>query len=392
MLSGSRTVGDVNNRPRRAARLDPWSMRRLRCEGRSNSRLDRERGATTPEHRRRGRIYFRIGTSTLAVGSLVTYAWIERSTVSQSVVVVGRARWDWLLAAAALELVSMIAFSRTQRVVLRAAGVRISIPAMAATALAGNAISSSLPVVGPGAGSIFTYGRFRQLANDPAPVGWTLLVSGLISNFVWILLIAIGAAVSNNLATAYGGMLGGIGIVLAALVVVVALRRPRSRDLIARMVSRLIRVSQSVSRHPVGNPVEVAQHVLDAPLAFRMRHRDWAQTLGLSFFNWFASVGCLVAAILAVGARVPWASVILIYCAGASASAFNITPGGLGVTEAVLAAGLVAANMRPSDALGSVLIFRVLSFWLVTIVGLGIYASLRRGVAAREADAGAPER
>ena len=144
----------------------------------------------------------------------------------------GAAQWGWMVAAGAFELLSMMAFARTQRVVLRAAGVRASIPSMAATALAGNAISVSLPVIGPGAGSVFAYSRFRQVADDPAPAGWALLISGLISNLVWVLLIAIGATVSGNPAATFSGLLGGAGIVVRTIVGVIALRRPCSRRLI----------------------------------------------------------------------------------------------------------------------------------------------------------------
>jgi uncharacterized protein (TIRG00374 family) len=70
--------------------------------------------------------------------------------------------------------------------------------------------------------------------------------------------------------------------------------------------------------------------------------------------------------------------VLLVYCAGAVASSFNLTPGGLGVVEAVLAGGLAAAGMKSSAALGSVLIFRLLSFWLPIFVGWAIYARLRQ--------------
>ena len=126
------------------------------------------------------------------------------------------------------------------------------------------------------------------------------------------------------------------------------------------------------------------QQALDALSAFRMRPREWAQSVALSFVNWLASVACLVASILAVGAGVPWTKVILIYCAGATVSSFNLTPGGLGVTEAVLTAGLVASGLRPAEALGSALVFRLVSFWLATLVGWIIYSDLRRKKARRE--------
>jgi hypothetical protein len=258
----------------------------------------------------------------------------------------GRAQWGWLLAAGALELLSMMAFARTQRIVLRAAGVRASIPSMAATALAGNAISVSLPVIGPGAGSVFTYGRFRQVAHDAAPAGWALLISGVISNLVWVLLIAVGATFSGNPAATFSGLLAGAGIVVTTIIAVLALHRPRSRRLIIQRAARLVRVSQRWTGRPVGDSEDITRRALDELSAFRMHPREWVQTVLLSFINWLASVACLVAAILATGADVPWTRVILIYWAGVTASSFNLTPGGLGVVEAVLTAGLCSLGIE----------------------------------------------
>jgi uncharacterized protein (TIRG00374 family) len=280
----------------------------------------------------------------------------------------------------------MMAFARTQRIVLRAAGVRASIPAMAATALAGNAISVSLPLIGPGAGSVFIYSRFRQVADSAAPAGWALLISGLISNLVWVLLIAIGATVSGNPAASLSGVFGGAVLVIATFCVVIALRRGHTRKFIVRLGARGVGVSQRLRGRPVGDPEVITQDALDSVSAFRMRRRDWVQAVSLSFVNWMGSVACLVTSIFAVGAHVPWSKVILIYCAGAAASSFNLTPGGLGVTEAVLTAGLVASKLRPAEALGSVLIFRLISFWLVTMIGWGIYSELRRNRPRRKAE------
>jgi hypothetical protein len=309
---------------------------------------------------------------------LVVFGWFERGTIIRSFGVAGRAEWDWLLAACAFELLSMIAFARTQRIVLRAAGVHVSIPSVAATALAGNAISVSLPLIGPGAGSVFTYQRFRQVAESPAPAGWTLLISGLISNLVWVFLIAVGGIVSGNPAAIWGGLFVAACVVGFTIIGVLSLRRQRSRKLVIRIGIRFVSISQRLSGRPVGDPSDLTGEALDAVTAFRMRNRDWAQTIGLSMINWFASVGCFVAAILATGASVPWTKVIIVYCIGATASSFNLTPGGLGVTEAVLAAGLVASGMGKVQALGSALIFRLVSFWLIMLVGWAIYSGIRR--------------
>ena len=99
------------------------------------------------EGRHRRRRLSQIVAEVLVLGALIAFGWFEHTTVTRSVGVVGRAQWGWLLAAAGFELLSMMAFARTQRIVLRAAGVRASVLSMAATALAGNAISVSLPLV-----------------------------------------------------------------------------------------------------------------------------------------------------------------------------------------------------------------------------------------------------
>jgi uncharacterized protein (TIRG00374 family) len=208
----------------------------------------------------------------------------------------------------------------------------------------------------------------------------------LISNLVWILLIAIGATVSGNAAATFSGLVGGVAVLLTAIIGVLALHRPRSRKAVIKGGALLVRVSQRVSGHPDGDPQALTRDTLDALSGFRMRVPEWVQAVSLSFINWLASVGCFVAAILAIGSSVPWTKVILVYCAGAAASSFNVTPGGLGVTEAVLATGLVASGLRPPEALGSVLIFRLISFWLVTLVGWTIYSGLRQAGAGREAD------
>jgi uncharacterized protein (TIRG00374 family) len=116
----------------------------------------------------------------------------------------------------------------------------------------------------------------------------------------------------------------------------------------------------------------------DRLLTVRMSRVRWTEAVSLSLVNWLASAGCLAAAILSVRASVPWTRLLLIYCAGAAAGSFNLTPGGLGVVEGALAAGLVAAGLRSPAAFGSVLIFRLVTFWLVILAGWTIYALLRR--------------
>ena len=63
-----------------------------------------------------------------------------------------------------------------------------------------------------------------------------------------------------------------------------------------------------------------------------------------------------------------WA-ICVVYLAGATLGQAAPTPGGLGAVELALSAGLTAAGVEGSIAVSSVLLFRLLTFWLPTIPG-----------------------
>jgi hypothetical protein len=203
------------------------------------------------------------------------------------------------------------------------------------------------------------------------------VISGLISSLIWGVIVAAGAVVSGDHAATVGGVLGGAAILVVAIVGALSIRQPHVRKVMTAWILRLVQLTRRLTRPPVGDPDDRIDRALDRLLGARMSLGQWTQAVGLTIVNWLASVGCLVAAILAVGANVPWTKLLLIYCAGAAASSFNLSPGGLGVVEGVLSAGLVAAGLRSDIAFGSV-IFRLVSFWLVVLVGWAIYVTLRR--------------
>jgi uncharacterized protein (TIRG00374 family) len=59
------------------------------------------------------------------------------------------------------------------------------------------------------------------------------------------------------------------------------------------------------------------------------------------------------------------------------AGSFGITPGGLGLVEAALAGALVAAGVHTPQAVAAVLVYRLISFWLVDALGWMFYVTTR---------------
>lgn len=78
---------------------------------------------------------------------------------------------------------------------------------------------------------------------------------------------------------------------------------------------------------------------------------------------------CLYACVKAFGGSGSFAAIAVVYLAGATLGQAAPTPGGLGAVEVALSAGLTAAGVEGSVAVSSVLLFRLLTFWLPTIPG-----------------------
>jgi uncharacterized protein (TIRG00374 family) len=312
----------------------------------------------------------------------------ERAKLGRSLGAAINADGYWVGATFAFELASIMTFARTQRIILREIGGHISIPWMAATATIGNAISFTLPLIGPGAGTAFTFQRFVRFGSDPAAATWALGTAWMLSSAAWTVMLVVGALVSRNLVASLAGAFSSAAILLGALAMVVGLRRPRFRRLAGTVSQKVGRLAARLRGRMAQPAVDAVDQSLFRFLSFRMTGRRWAEAGILSLINWFSGAACLVAAVLSVRAKVPWSDVLLVYGAGATVSTFNLTPGGLGVVEATLTAGLVGSGMSSKSALGAVLIFRTATFWVPIAAGWCLYWLIDRRLNRSREDSG----
>ena len=88
-------------------------------------------------------------------------------------------------------------------------------------------------------------------------------------------------------------------------------------------------------------------------------------------------------AVAAVADPLPLGAVALGLGAAHAAAAVPHTPGGVGVVEIAMTAALAAAGLDTAVALGAVLAYRLVGFWLPVTVGAGLLGSdwLRRAAA-----------
>ena len=293
----------------------------------------------------------------------------ERSLIASSLRVVGHLKWAWLVLAVLLEWASMASFGHLQCRLLRAGTARVGLRAVLAAVYAGNALSSSVPFAGSQMSVVFVFRRFKQLGVDAMVAGWTLVVAGVISSLASAVLLVVGAALAGNDVVAATGAAAGIVGVAIVVLATAAVRRPAILTALQRPAGWTLRLVWGVLRRPERDPDAVIASVAARLGSMRLSPSGWATVVVAALLNWLADIGVLAASIVAVGAAVPWRGLLFAYGVGTAAGSVGVVPGGLGVVEAALALSLMGAGVRHPLALAAVLMYRLVSFWMVIGVG-----------------------
>jgi uncharacterized protein (TIRG00374 family) len=246
------------------------------------------------------------------------------------------------------------------------------------------AVSNTLPA-GSAVGVGMTYAMYSSWGFSRAQGALYILVAGVWNTFAKLALPILALALLFLYGRASPGRITAGLIGLAALAGAVALfwimlRTDRGAYRVGNGVGRVVSALRRVIRRP---PV-----------------RDWgegavrfrSQTVGLLHRRWVAlSVATIVShvslfVVLLVAMRhvgvsekdVPWEEALAVFAFVRLITAVPLTPGGLGVVELGLTAGLVAAGGQRSEVVASVLVYRALTYVLPILVGAFCYVVWRR--------------
>ncbi len=284
----------------------------------------------------------------------------------------GGAHWGWILGAVVLQIVSLACFAFQERHLMTAMGASIRKRRLFAIILARNAISISVPA-GPAVSTGYAIREYNR-AGVPSEIGTVCaIVSGLASIGGLTLLYTGGAAalLTHNSATTLNwrplAVVAGLVAIVATLVAL-GRRRP-SRDLLDR-VPPSGRVPRYV--HGLLLTARAAWHA-----GAGLRIRDWAAVVGYSAVNRLTDLLCLIACTRALGLQISLITLATIYLGVQIVRQVPLTPGGIGVIETALVAGLTTAGATAITATAAVLIYRVISCWLLIPAG-GIAALMIR--------------
>jgi uncharacterized membrane protein YbhN (UPF0104 family) len=265
----------------------------------------------------------------------------------------GRANWVWVIVAALCVAVTFPVSAIGTR-----AGLGSEVPLGRVTAL--QLASKFAGLVTPaGLGSTALNVRFmRRQGVDATPAITADVAAGVVSGAAEVTLAGICLLAARRRLDV-GGLPAGTGkIALIALVVI---------GLVVAIVSRIPKLRAAVMPHVrkawativalVKSPRRTALIALSAAIVAAL----FAVCLGLS--------------LRAYGHEVPFATLFVVNWGAATLGSVSPVPGGLGVAEAGLVAGLAAAGVPTDIAVAAALTHRLVTFWLPPVAG---WIALRR--------------
>lgn len=288
----------------------------------------------------------------------------------------------WLTVAVIGQMLALSAFGMQQRFLLGAFGVRIGRGRALALAYSRTAIGVSLPA-GSAISAGFAYQQFRARGAVRSTATIVVVLSGLASTLALIIIYLGGAGV-----TAAGrhpeqaGLVAGVAIACAAAIRVT--RRLRVRNGGGEAPQR-----PAVVRWTRLNSARDAVTGLIGTIRAIPGHR-WGLVVALAGASWLADLSTLAAICAAFELSIGPLTVAGIYLGVQVLRQIPISPGGIGVIEASLLAGFAATGVAAGPASAAVLLYRLLSCWLIIPAGLVAWTWLRRTVAAPEPVSASP--
>ena len=271
-----------------------------------------------------------------------------------------------VLAAVFTANLALAAMSGVMQLLLNT-GARIANPANTnAIVYASNAWSTTVPG-GPAISAWLTFRVHRSWGASVGLCGWFFVISGALST-VWMGVIGLVAVLFLGADLSVRTLLASFAIAAATIAAVFwATRNPA-------VLKRWVGFLPDKVRARI-------ETVVDQVAAIRMGAGEFTAAATLSLLNRLFDLCTMLLAVYAVGGQsgISVMGVALAYIVTKLAGAAQITPGGVGTVEPVLAGMLVAGGLSLADATAATVIYRAISFALITLIGWIIYALVYAG-------------
>ena len=238
-----------------------------------------------------------------------------------------------------------------------------------------NLTSTAVGRIVPGGGAASAAMNLRMLTTAGVPAAtaatgvtaFSLISTGMLFAMPLLALPSIlaGVPVSPGLAQAAWVGIGFFVVLFAIATVLVTLDRP------LRVTGRIVQRATSLFRRKRAMASLPERLIEERNLIRKTLGTEWHRALGAAVIKTFLEFMALMGALLAVGASPDPGLVVLAFSAASVLTMVPITPGGLGFVEAGLTGTLVLAGVSAGDAALATLAFRLVSYWLPMLLGVG---------------------
>lgn len=280
-----------------------------------------------------------------------------------------RADFGWVLFSAAMVALSLYSMAEVMRLLLRAADVPVTRRATNSLVLAANSWSVSVPG-GIAFSTALQVRRQLKWGASPVVISWFILLSGALS-FLGLATLSLGALffirgdAPGRLIAAGLAVLGLTGLLWWF---------SRNTAMIETVAKPPLKAFNAIRRKPAEEGAAKLRATIRQLTSVRLGPVRLIIVFAWSFTNWITDVICLYAAMRAVGVDdVAVRTVVMAFVFSKVAGFIQATPGGVGPVEAVLTGTLIASGMVGTDAVATVLIYRLVSFILPAAVGWIVY-------------------
>ena len=268
-------------------------------------------------------------------------------------------------------LVSLVTMSGVMQQLIVAGGVPVPLKEATAISLASNAWSTTLPA-GPAFSAVLTFHVQRAWGATIALCAWFFVVSSAIST-IWLVLIGLSGVMLLRASIALSALISSLVLMVLLLAGLFWITNN------PRKVERWLKRQKLVKGKIRDGLVEQVRNLKEVHLS----RYQFLSVSALSFGHRIFDMAALWACVWAVSGSIPWinagenettlAGVALAYITAKLAGSAQITPAGLGTVEAAIIATLVATGMTAVDATGAAIIYRLISFALMTAIGWVVY-------------------
>lgn len=331
----------------------------------------------------------------LAAATIAYLVWLvvaHLSQIDRAVLRFPRAQTRWIVAAIVFEVVSQCCNVVVQHRLLRRAGSAIRVPGIVRLVLAQNAVGLAVPG-GPAVASHFSYTQIRRRGTSGSAAAWVVAASNVIG---MLSLGTFGAFTTTG--TSILTVVVATSLAAALVVLVLLVRSPaRLRLPLIALAGHIDRVRR---RREADSPATRVDRHLARLSVVHLRWKDWLLVGTFALAAVAADCGvwvCVGRAMITLPQRclagtatsrvaqtcttfhAPTLSALFVaYAAGQLALAIPFLPGGIGLVESFMTAALTTAKTRAIPALSAVLLYRLVSFWAVVLIGGIMWLTLRR--------------